>query len=423
MKSTSPYVTPQGGGSGTITANLGTSVNTLILGQSNNEGRGFMSETPTAPDARVKVLDFENTQIILAQEPLIVSFDTGEGEFGHSMHVAYGKKLLELTGRQTILIPSAKGGSASNRYLPATEAQNFDPETEYKVASSLYSNHVGNRTSDMLDNNDLFIRTLYRAKIARDFGYGHNVINLHQGESQCVEPNRVTKQASFVSDWQTVVRHLAKFYGWCPLIIGQLGPRLIGVGDTGEAADEAPYYQQIREKQRSELLAALNTDGETAWLYVCHDVPSKDGIHYDTAAYQVIGDRAAKLLAEKVYGISINGTGPQLAQISAPSSTTVKVRTEPNPNVSSAGINDHANYDGYFKVYDNGVLKTIASIARDGADVNSIIITLSSAVAGTLTVEYSPPHTRSLHTWAANVVKDADGMPLACFGPLGIGSY
>lgn len=156
-------------------------------------------------------------------------------------------------------------------------------------------------------------------------------------------------------------------------------------------------------------------------MVVTHDVPrnpAPDDIHVSAEGHKEVGRRFAAAYAERVLGMSwINGTGPRLTAITKPSATTVKIKFN---RTIKADLNGYGvNLAGsLFRVYDDGVEKTLSSCVRDPADDSAVLITTSTTSSGVVVVTYGNRPGPSDTSWRQGVVYDSDGMPAPMFGPI-----
>lgn len=155
-------------------------------------------------------------------------------------------------------------------------------------------------------------------------------------------------------------------------------------------------------------------------MVVTHDLPRNaplDGTHVSTAGHKILGRRFALAYAERVLGMPwINGTGPRLVSVTSESATVVRVtfNKEIKADTNNYGV-DLAS--SLFRMYDDGVEKTLTSVVR-GSDTSTIDITTSSANSGTVVITYGDRAGEATPIMRRGVVYDNDDMPAPMFGPI-----
>lgn len=368
----------------TVVSNLSSSVNDAFLsaGQSNEAGNytpitaGYITGIP-------QITVFGNDYVFRqAEEPLdsitgqvdVVSQETAgiNSTTGHGSALKAMKDLYAARGGRYTIIPSAMGG---------TSVENWQPSA-----------------TNIFDRSTLFGSALYRAAGTIANGRTLRALLWTQGEANASNGSTSTYRNYFKTMLDAFRDNLDRKN--LPCIYTQLG-----IYDTAAAG-----FATLREIQRKMEHASGFSESILRCYMVCaHDLPVLDGIHYTMDGKIELGRRRALAIRQHIYLEQIDGTGPRLVTVTKPTTTTVKVKT-------TKVINNHATYDNYFTVYDGGVAKTISSISRDPSDTTAVLITVSSAFTGAVTVDYQPPVGRGNNTWASNVVKEqANLLPLPCF--------
>jgi hypothetical protein len=348
----------------------------LSAGQSNESGRGSLSGAVVGiPQVQLLGNDYVIRQ---AAEPVddptgqldTVSIDTGGTPAGHSSLLKMAVDLSAARRGGLLIVPAAKGGSTTAQWLP---------------------------TANPLNRATLFGSAVYRALTARNAGYTLRAVTWFQGENNAVDAGLT---ASFAADTQAIWAGFRQHLGtYLPVHFTQLAIH----GQTQYQAG----YQSVREAQRRlEDGSGDSTSVPFARLNVAHDLPmNSDIVHLDQAGQIELGKRRALAMLQHTYRVpGVDGTGPRLVSVTRPTSTTVKVKTTQMINTAVG------NYDGYFKVFDGASAATISSVQRDPADNTAVLITLSAAPAGAVSVEYSPP-IRAAGVWAVNCVRSATVQP------------
>ena len=374
----------------------------LIVGQSNASGHGRPIDDAELGISAVRM--FANDYIWKqAYEPL----DDPEGQVDsvsksdptyHSFGVRLGKELHAATGRYIYFITGAKNGSRVAHWLP---------------------------TSDRLNRGSLFGSANYRAQTSAGTvqnsypakGGPVSAVIWFQGESD----RHAVYRDRFVDDTNAVLDAFAEELASPAVIFIQLA------ANQGRSSNE--LQQIIREFQRlteSGVQVSTGTGDpqprEDSYMVVAHDLPLSDSVHLSAEGQRILGERIALAYRQHVLAENINGTGPRLVSITQPNESTVKVKT-------TRRINDHHDYDSYFSVRttvvdDDGTVRVedvpITSMRRDPNDDTAVLLTLSEAAHGDVTVRYMPPPDRPLQTQLKNVVQDGDGLPLPAFGTHGV---
>lgn len=184
-------------------------------------------------------------------------------------------------------------------------------------------------------------------------------------------------------------------------------------GASGQAAD---LVFEI-----TELLVDRGASSANSYMVVTHDVPrnaAPDDIHVGTEGHKEIGRRFALCYAQRVLGMTwINGTGPRLVSITKPTTSTVKVKFNKTilANSNGYGVNLASSL---FRVYDNGVEKTLSECVIDPSDSTAVKITTSTSNSGTVVVTYGDRPGPSDTSWRQGVVYDTDNLPAPMFGPI-----
>ena len=352
----------------------------LIAGQSNASGRGLLTGEAGIPEVRMLGNDYIWKE---AREPL----DNPQGQLdtvslddnvGTSFGLTLGKSLFRETQRPIYLIPSAKGNTSSQEWLPN---QNY------------------------FARNTLFGSSLFRAKVSA----GQQSFNLpseggtvsaviwYQGEKDAGYPD--TYVANTTEIFTTFQEQLN-----APIIYAQLAERING----------SPYEptQVIRELQRQLESGYGASSINQAYMVVTHDLPLKDIQHLNAQGQQILGERITLAYREHILGENINGTGPRIVNINRTGRTIKLNLTRP--------VNHDTSYDNYFTVYVDNIPVTINSLERDPNNNKSILLQLSETPAddSLVSIRYMPTGDRPLNTQAMNVIKDQDGLPLPAFGPI-----
>lgn len=342
----------------------------ISIGQSNESGRGEMVDPEQGiPQVTTLGNDYVWKQLEEPSDEPAGQVDTVSADVGlagHSSLVKFGKELYSATGRELTITPCAKGGSRINEWQPP--ANRYDRQTLFGSAD-------------------------WRAKVSIDNNRRLRAFIWFQGETGAGDNDYVNLHTAMVNKWR-------EYYGNIPFIYCQLG----GYRWESDSYQKTREWQRLMESGSGSTLAIPNH-----YMVVTHDLSNIDNVHLDKAGQIELGVRKALLARQIIYGENINGTGPRLVSVTR-DNNIVKVKT-------SRTINDHNTYEGYFRVYDNGVAMNITNLGRDPQDNTSVLVTLESTPSGVVTLEYRPTE-RPLHTKLENVVKDSDGLPLPAFGPI-----
>ncbi len=151
-------------------------------------------------------------------------------------------------------------------------------------------------------------------------------------------------------------------------------------------------------------------------MFCTYDLPLKsDGIHFTQQSADVLGERAAKAAAERIYKISaVTGTGPRLVSVTKTSATQIKIKfdREIQENLNGYGASVAASL---FRVYHNGGLELdLSACVRDTGDSTAVLLTTASAYSGTVCVTYGA-RAAVAGQYLAGCVYDADGLPAPMF--------
>lgn len=154
-------------------------------------------------------------------------------------------------------------------------------------------------------------------------------------------------------------------------------------------------------------------------MVVTHDVErnaSPDDIHLAGPGVRTVGRRAGLAIAERIFGESINGTGPRLSTVTKSGSTVkVKFNRTIQANANGYGASLAASL---FRVYLSGVEQTFTACERDPADDTAVRITCSASLAaGTCVVTYGDRAGPATVAIRAGCVYDTDGLPAPQGGP------
>jgi hypothetical protein len=166
---------------------------------------------------------------------------------------------------------------------------------------------------------------------------------------------------------------------------------------------------------------------KNTYMVVTHDVPhnaSTDNIHVSTVGQKVVGQRFSKVYRKYILGETLNASGPRLLTTSpiTKSGTTITVKFDSiivapiagQEHWSPAGTAATSN----FRVYYDGVEKTITNAALKSGDATMIELTVPT-VSGVVVVTYGERAQPTDGTsYRKGVVYDADGMPAPVFGPI-----
>lgn len=354
----------------------------ISAGQSNESGRGELTDKEEGiPQVTTFGNDYMWRQLEEPADATTNQIDTvsrdGDGP-AHSSLLKFGKDLYEAIQKPISITPNALGGSGILPWQPP--ATRFDRSTLF--------GSMDYRTQKTLENNRVLKAVFW-----------------YQGEHDGGSPEKI---AYYEEKYLNLINTFRSYYGQIPFFYSQLSV----VRDSNVASG----YQKIREIQRKmEQGSGSSSAVSKHFMQVTHDLGSIDVVHLDKEGQIELGRRRALAVRQNLYGHNVNGTGPRLVSITKPTSTTIKVKT-------TREINDHSTYENYFKVFNDGTSVTITSLGRDPSDATAVLITLSTAPTGVVTVVYEPPPTRDLHTRLYNIVKDSDGLPLPCFGPIGLSS-
>jgi len=161
------------------------------------------------------------------------------------------------------------------------------------------------------------------------------------------------------------------------------------------------------------------------YMIVTHDLPRNagtDNAHLSQAGQKKLGERAALAYRQFVLGEAVNGKGPRLLTTSPITklTTTVTVKFDSTIVAPLAG-EEHwsptgAASNSNFRVYFDGVEKTITNVALKAGDATMIEITVPS-VTGVVVVTYGD-RVGAEAAYRKGVIYDADGMPAPMFGPI-----
>ncbi|MGC3792047.1 sialate O-acetylesterase [Priestia aryabhattai] len=349
----------------------------ISAGQSNESGRGELTNKETGiPQVTTFGNDYLWKQLEEPTDSPVNQVDSvskdGDGP-AHSSLVKFGKDLYTSIQKPISIIPNSLGGTSIQLWQPP--ATRFDRTTlfgsmDYRIQKTLENNRV--------------IKAFLWFQGEHDSGFAE-------------------KTAVYTEYYLAFINALRSYYGVVPFFYTQLAT--------------TNYYTssaKITEQQR--LLETGNGNSKALakhYMIVTHDLSFIDTVHLDKAGQIELGRRRALAVRQYLYGHSVNGTGPRLVSITQPTPNTIKVKT-------TKTINDHNTYENYFKAFDNNAPVTIQSLGRDPADDTAVLITLGTSISGTMTIDYTPPSGRSLHTRVYNIVKDSAGLPLPLFGPIGL---
>lgn len=341
----------------------------MIGGQSNASGRGSLVGAEAA-DASVFMLG-NDYRFKVAYEPTddaanqadAVSDDGANAK--HSFALRAAKGLLTAVG-SVMLVPCAKGSSYIADWQPA--ANRVDRSTLYGSAN---------------------YRRILCGGVSVLWWYGH--------EADSLAPD------NYVADWTTLISEWRSDEPDVPVVYAQLAKRSSAAATTRQ--NVVAEYQR-----RTETASGDGAAISRHHMVVTFDLALVDDVHLDASAYRALGDRFALATREHVLGEAVNGTGPRLVSVTMPTTSTVKVKTTRALAVIAG------NADEQFRVFDDAVEATVSSVERDPGDVTAALITLNAATTGTVTVSYGDVVASGTGVTLANVVKDADGLPLPQFG-------
>lgn len=352
----------------------------IILGQSNAVGLGELADRE---DSDPSVWMFGNDyQFKIAYEPVddsagqvdLVSLDPSiatNSAHGHSFALRAAKGLTAVRANRTLLIPSARGSTAIQDWLPGT---------------------------NRYDRSTLFGSANYRRSIAAPGGlkaiwyYGH--------ESNSHPPH---DPAVYIRDWRRLISELRQDFGPLPVIYVQLA--LSTTDYMADALHAAAEKQRLMETGSGDANALASH-----FMVVAFDLPMGDGIHLNRAALNTLADRVALATREHIYGENINGTGPRLTALFHPGGDKSRIRVQFNRKINEA----FNNYDNQFRVYDAGQEVSLRRVARE-PDATSVLLTLTRPAHGLAEVSYGGRTVVNTNVSLSNVIKDADGLPAPMF--------
>jgi hypothetical protein len=385
----------------------------LIGGQSNAVGWGLpLSGWGDVPRGSVRMLgnDYRWKD---ASEPLddgsdqldLVSFDAAPY---YSFGTRLGNLLHHATGFPTYLIPTAKGGSRIQEWLP--------PSNPLDRTRLFGSAAFRGRVSSALSANPV------QAQARPSEGGPISVLVWYQGES---DSSLSTRRDLFVERTNVVMDRFVDLLD-VPVVYVQL----------------ASHERELKNRQQHEI-GELQRSLETRWgadarqryhMVATYDLPRSDGVHLSAFAQRVLAERIDLAVREHVLGEPVDGTGPRLVSLSW-SGTNVRVGTT---HVLAPGAYDAT----LFTVFDGepaGSLDDaeygantipIAAVRRDPDDARGVLIELARPPGEGLRpyVRYMGRHgAASTATWgvirpgavrAEGGGPGGVGLPLPTFGPL-----
>lgn len=238
----------------------------LLVGQSNMAGHGKLADSTSQPDPRVWMLG-NDYRWKIAADPLDdfqgqVDEVTKDTVAGVGPGMAFALELVKRDPTRFIaLVPCAKGGRPLQFFL---KPANFDPQNALQGRNSAYGS------------------LLYRARQAETVGHLAGIL-FFQGEG---DANAASVPAALGPRWGE------EFSAWVasvradlgqpnlPVLFAQLGTM------TGKAAQRYVRVAQVKASQAAVTLpgvAMITTD----------DLPTQDGVHFTSPAYEEIGRRFA----------------------------------------------------------------------------------------------------------------------------------
>ena len=297
---------------------------------------------------------------------------------GVSSGVSLSNHIAAATGGEVFIVPAAKSGSA----LAGTNANdNWQPG------------------SDRYDRATLFGSAAYRAQrsgiergapIGFTFdGAAYGAVLWYQGTS---DTNRTMEAYFGLTD--NVLAAFEEELG-TQIILVQLSSRN---STSSTAVARNVLYQRIREVQRLMADGARTLTGDPATearagrhLVVTHDLPMSDIRHLSAESQVELGRRVSLAVREHLLGEKVDGTGPRLERVERISSSSPTVmRVILDREVTAPMSTGPGAYSGYFAAFSDGEEIAISKIELDSSRT-SILIELSTDVAGAVEILYMPP--------------------------------
>lgn len=357
----------------------------MLIGQSNQSGRGTVDPTLAQPIDGVYSFPKEEEFYERAAEPLhaivnqAVATNPSEPPGtnpGIGPGLAMGEGVKTGGGKNILLVPCAVGSTSI---------------ADWDVPSDL-----GNRAK-------LFGAVVYRALKAKAAVGGAPILIFlvgHEGSAPLAVADYLAggvgtayqnAMISFIADLRAALGENA------PLVLAQLGSNTTsGVSEAQAAAGEA-------QRQLESAIA-------NCVVIPAHDLQlqAADGIHYVAAGQATLGARAAVAVRKLVFGENLS-VGPRLVGATR-SGAVVTVQFDTAIAASAS------NYGNLFRVRDNGAEATVSSAVLN-ADTTKIDITCSASLGGPVTVTYGY-RAGSSSAARTDVVKDLSGNLALVFGPL-----
>jgi hypothetical protein len=355
----------------------------LLIGQSNQSGRGTLDTTLLPPIDGVYTLPKHEDFVERASTPLhsllneavpTVPTEPTPSSAAVGPGLALGQGIKTGGSKNVLLVPAAVGSTSI---------------AEWDVPADL-----GDRTK-------LFGAAVYRALRAKAMTGAPIFIFCvgHEGSASLAVPDYVAGGVgtAYQTAFADFITHLRAALGEeAPLVLAQLGAHTTLGSSVAQAA--------AGEAQRQ-----LESSIPDCVVIPAHDLRLlADGIHYTGASQATLGARAAVAARELMFSESLT-VGPRVASVSR-SGAVVTVTFDVAVNASAT------NYGDLFRVWDNGVEATVSSAVRN-ADTTKIDITCSATLTGPVTVTYGY-RAGSSAAARTDIITDGDSNVGLTFGPL-----
>ncbi len=358
----------------------------LIAGQSNAVGFGDpVDGWGHVPNPAIRVLDTLDVWRN-ASEPL---HQNGRYSFGTRL----GELLLDATGFETYLIPSALSGSGIQRWLPSSD--------------------------------DLFPPAIRRARVSAGLEQGNtaqpfpaeggpvSVLVWYQGEADAATSG---SRAAFVERTDTVMDAFVAELDM-PVIYVQLASHNL-------EANNQNLHAVAELQRRMETGASGGAARDRYHMVVAFDLPRSDAIHLSAYGQRALAERIELALRQHVLGEDVDGTGPRLTSIQWSGNliglytSRVLATNELDPDLFTV-----------FEGSASGSEIAVIDAVRDPANSTGVLLTLERTPGSLPFVRYMarpnlPPDAAGSDqdAWdqiATGTIRASDGgLPLPVFGPL-----
>lgn len=194
-----------------------------------------------------------------------------------------------------------------------------------------------------------------------------------------------------------------------------------GVISIGPGSFNGSSEGEFGNMRAAHVEFATSTAG-AFYVGAAHDTATTDGVHINGEGFSRLGRRWAKAAIARLSGGSAH-CGPSISSTSRSGATITVTCSHTGGSALMDGAGGNGSSLTGFEVFDNGTPVTISSTVISG---NTVILTLASTPAGTVTMSYAmqnAPHGTATSFVPAQALYDNDlylnssvGLPLAPHG-------